>query len=407
MTYPNGSYMLLEVPNSETGLTNSFLRLGAATPAYALQPGAELAQKFPVESEFFDDRRKRDGGPDFRPESDRIADTAGLLSRGGWWDHAGGNRITTTEGDKLEVIRGNYRLAVLGRQLDGEEGWGESAGFDFSGGIIRDKQRLPGEIYSVEWRPTWGGTWWVWEKTEKGDLHTIFWGNKVSQSYGDTFDETIGSDDPGDEEPNPDITSRTWANTIEVKTGSASKAVSSSKEETWAEDIKGNTFTLAKSGSTQALTIEEATHAGSITESSAFLWKKTLTVGAAKNEISLIASVTELAVLGHKSTVSVGATALDVEVIPAKLGVSLGAKTSLRLGDSIDVSVGDSVGVQLGSKLNVAVRPVSVAVEIAPVSFDLFLGIALAINLIKIEVGPDIEEVHLAEDGFFANFLIG
>lgn len=46
----------------------------------------------------------------------RQAETLRLLTKGGWWDHSGGNRISTTAGDKIEVIQGNYKMVVLGRQ---------------------------------------------------------------------------------------------------------------------------------------------------------------------------------------------------------------------------------------------------------------------------------------------------
>jgi hypothetical protein len=46
----------------------------------------------------------------------RQAETLKLLTKGGWWDHSDGNRVTTTSGDKIEVIQGNYKLVVLGRQ---------------------------------------------------------------------------------------------------------------------------------------------------------------------------------------------------------------------------------------------------------------------------------------------------
>ncbi|MFO0550169.1 MAG: hypothetical protein U0271_17375 [Polyangiaceae bacterium] len=47
----------------------------------------------------------------------RQAETLRLLTKGGWWDHSDGNRITTTSGDKIEVIQGNYKMVVLGRQV--------------------------------------------------------------------------------------------------------------------------------------------------------------------------------------------------------------------------------------------------------------------------------------------------
>ena len=48
--------------------------------------------------------------------SNRQKETLALLTKGGWWDHTDGNRVTTTTGDKVEVIQGNYKMVVLGRQ---------------------------------------------------------------------------------------------------------------------------------------------------------------------------------------------------------------------------------------------------------------------------------------------------
>src|SRR5437870_3416495 len=57
-----------------------------------------------------------------------------LHGRGGWRDHSDGNRITTTYGDKVEVVRGNYRMLVLGRQNDAAL----ASGWDASGNNIQD-----------------------------------------------------------------------------------------------------------------------------------------------------------------------------------------------------------------------------------------------------------------------------
>jgi Abnormal spindle-like microcephaly-assoc'd, ASPM-SPD-2-Hydin len=48
--------------------------------------------------------------------ANRQAETLKLLTKGGWWDHSDGNHISTTMGDKVEVVQGNYKLVVLGRQ---------------------------------------------------------------------------------------------------------------------------------------------------------------------------------------------------------------------------------------------------------------------------------------------------
>jgi hypothetical protein len=48
--------------------------------------------------------------------ANRMTETLNLLTKGGWWDHSDGNRVSTTMGDKIEVVQGNYKLVVLGRQ---------------------------------------------------------------------------------------------------------------------------------------------------------------------------------------------------------------------------------------------------------------------------------------------------
>ena len=61
----------------------------------------------------------------------RAVESYYLHTKGGWRDHSDGNRITTTRGDKVEVIRGNYKLIVLGRQ---DQAKSSTAGMDISGG---------------------------------------------------------------------------------------------------------------------------------------------------------------------------------------------------------------------------------------------------------------------------------
>jgi hypothetical protein len=113
---------------------SSYLRLGAASPrAGQWDPtlGEDLAA---LVQGFADDARDRSGlGPLGHPVAPaetldprspaasstldrRRAESLVLHSKGGWRDHTDGNRITTTRGDKVEVIRGNYKLVVLGRR---------------------------------------------------------------------------------------------------------------------------------------------------------------------------------------------------------------------------------------------------------------------------------------------------
>lgn len=58
----------------------------------------------------------------------------------GWADHCDGNRVSTTNGDKVEVIEGSYKLITCGGQ----------AGIDFSGGHMRTWSKTPGFISQVD-----------------------------------------------------------------------------------------------------------------------------------------------------------------------------------------------------------------------------------------------------------------
>lgn len=63
----------------------------------------------------------------------------------GWRDHTDGHRITTTRGDKIEVIGGNYKIVSLGR------GTGVAV-YEMAGGVIVDAMEAPGNQTSVTWR---------------------------------------------------------------------------------------------------------------------------------------------------------------------------------------------------------------------------------------------------------------
>ena len=82
-------------------------------------------------------------------ETARRLESQVLYSRGGWRDHSDGNRISTTWGDKVEVVRGNYKMFVLGRQNNPEQ----AMGWEASGGHIQDAApgTMPGASYWLEW----------------------------------------------------------------------------------------------------------------------------------------------------------------------------------------------------------------------------------------------------------------
>jgi hypothetical protein len=178
-------------------------------------------------------------------------ESAILQQKGGWRDHSDGNRITTTFGDKVEVIRGNYKLLVLGRQDDPSQ---QVAGWDVSGGLVSSvKEDLnypaadPGAtpLFPPFPQPKYGGqqalstqyTWqqdsdgnWGWTQitqtgtyaepkpTPDNPATNAGAGNVIQYTWVDQMDQYFGSGKPGAETTKPDplktSVSKLWAETI-------------------------------------------------------------------------------------------------------------------------------------------------------------------------------------------------
>lgn len=257
---------------------NSYLRLGTAEALEATNAarGHDLAS---LVTEFIDDDRKRSASIEVDGSRDpglsrmrRTRESSFLHSKGGWRDHSDGNRVSTTRGDKVEVIRGNYRLVVLGRQDSDANG----ASWEASGGLIQDGDIGPGSVTEIRWvEEPYGGTWRAIEEASKGDVVTRYHGNVDEAFYGQKVTATIGTENPGGalpaatEQPrdtadtaealgregwtdgvtdtavkreNPVIVERTWAKSIESYTGSEACPIPSINEKTHATSIDSETW---------------------------------------------------------------------------------------------------------------------------------------------------------------------
>lgn len=132
------------------------------------------------------------GGVDFR-----TALTDELVSRGGWRDHTDGNRISTTRGDVVDVVRGNYKLVVLGRVTHHWDGDSPNPNvgrtrWESSGGHNNESTSTPGEVISIFWSENEDGTWRAIEQTEKGDVQSHFYGRIEEHYFGPTIITTVG-----------------------------------------------------------------------------------------------------------------------------------------------------------------------------------------------------------------------
>jgi hypothetical protein len=116
--------------------------------------GSGAAPGIPTDAQNQEAPQGTDHGANYRVDESKV-----LHSKGGWRDHSDGNRISTTRGDKIEIIRGNYKLLVLGRQDDPTT---SVAGFDNSGGqidtdggdLVSDGSTQSGLNQSWEWDGT-------------------------------------------------------------------------------------------------------------------------------------------------------------------------------------------------------------------------------------------------------------
>ena len=127
------------------------------------EDGEDLASHI---TEFYDDTIKR--GPHIDAGDDdagslRRAESDLLHLRGGWRDHTDGNRITTTRGDKVEIIGGNYKMLVLGREARADD-----SGWEASGGHTMEI----GSYDEITWTEKFGGTWMTRESEDRGDSYS-------------------------------------------------------------------------------------------------------------------------------------------------------------------------------------------------------------------------------------------
>ena len=147
-------------------------------------------------------------------KAERLAESALLYKRGGWRDHSDRNRLSTTYGDKVEVIRGNYKMIVMGRQDD----TGEAMGWDVGGSHIQDYApgTMPGASFWLEWindarfhRPNYNqqtnaeepglaqkGVWLLVNTTENVYEYARNAGNFREEIWGDVNETYIGSSNP-------------------------------------------------------------------------------------------------------------------------------------------------------------------------------------------------------------------
>lgn len=320
----------------------------------------------------------------------RLEQSAALLTRGGWWDHSDGNRVSTTYGDKVEVIRGNYKMVVMHRQDDAES----AGGWDVSGGHIQDlgPASMPGASVRLEFRPgTFGqkgglGTWHLENTTNNFNQTSDFAGDFYEHWYGDHKESTTGSENP---QPfhealakpygNPEIIEKTWASKIEGYTGSAAWRIPSIKEETYARttsaltDVTGDiSETTYCDGTMRSYTGSASRRVNLVFEESYATSTNSKTDVLQANELTIVGAKMETTIAGALGSLTIAGASVDTEIIGAKGSVSLvgitgeftlGAKFGCTIGYTREVQIGSHETLEIPDKKAIALKKLNADLE--------------------------------------------
>ncbi|MGK4008016.1 hypothetical protein WMF31_35695 [Sorangium sp. So ce1036] len=349
----SGKYILIEAPNfnnaaSETEAMTSYLRLGAVKdPSIAASPGAPRASGEDLAAlvtSFVDDDRVRDGCPQFTPVAERKAETAKLHTKGGWRDHSDGNRITTTRGDKVEVVQGNYRMLVRGRQ-DHDSGW------DVSGGHVSETGITFEGSSEIRWVQNYDGTWRVIEESIKGDVFTTYHGDTHDVYSGNLKESITGSAAPAKGKENPRITDRTWARSIESYTGSSALPVPSIKDETWADVIESTTTATTMRDTTEcAGAIESTTKATSMTSTTTVTSMTDTTTASSMTSTTVCPSIKDTTIGNTVSTI----IGTETEIVSGDVTeLTIGSEQSITMGTVLDITIALMMDICIAGKIEV------------------------------------------------------
>ena len=317
--------------------------------------------------------RDRSGASDDRPPLYGADDTpANLFNNAGWRDHTDGNRVTTTGGDKVEIIRGNYQLLVLGRGAGPDDG----VLFDASGGHLVSGDIAPGMVTRIEYKTDkFGGTWKVTEETEKGHVHEVykgefkeeFLGSKrtsivgtVPSEYAATFAAEGGPTWDG----NPSLLDGTFASDITEYVGSSAAPITSITSTSYATTVSETchfgTVTETKNVSsslTETLTtpsLTSNTYAKTITEQFGKADDHCyLTTTHYGNKTDTVMGAVEETVLGAVTDIKVGG--LFEILVGGKLGLVLAKEVEIILGAHMEIHAGSFREITLGYKWDLVV----------------------------------------------------
>jgi hypothetical protein len=341
----------------------------------------------------------------------------------GWRDHTDGNRISTTRGDKIEVVGGRYQTIVLGRG-QGQAGWEAREGQVGQSGItVRGKSNLPSHTRSLERGPR--GELRVIDTSVKGEAESTYYGDTIDRQYGGRSQSLTGSearalvsyaDDAGSHSvttENPRILEKTWAEKIESYTGSEKRRIPAITDETWVEittsathatSITETTEVTGESKSTTtAKTITAETTAASMRDTTTVKGGTITGTTTAAKIVSKTYADTEDTIEGNTSSHQTGNT--DATVDGIETTVNLGMVNEVVLGAMTDTTVGATVSVDVGASLDLGM---SYETQIClGAKLESSFGVMLEMGSSKISLSLDKSKVAPSRKVVAAFILLG
>jgi hypothetical protein len=395
----NGKHFKIAVPDyrltSEAPpIFDSYIRLGASPGDVATEPGWELASIFP-----------NWGVPPKSLAEDEHggANKESLHLDGGWRDHTDGNRISTTMGNKLEVIGGHYRLVVLGGQHEHGsypvDGATRRATLEKAHGLnIRGVDGPNGVVIHTEWAGE-----------EKQD--TKYVKHQKSWTYAETIESVTGWG-PGAPEPdyqysepkdNPKVTNHSWLDSVVDETHIAKGTASVTNIGAGTIEnvvIGGATASMTTIGGAQT----SQTNVGGVAATMTMIAgakQDMLNVGVGvtsqTNVVGGVADMTNIGIGSMSQTVvgglqqsltTVGAQKDDVTVVGGlwnQLAAASGITSIALTGIKMNLDV-------VGAQVDIAAAGIRIGVDATAVVLSASLGIKLGVHL-----GID-ESIKLPED---------
>ncbi len=281
-----------------------------------------------------------DGNPETSSEP---ADLTGeLMTRGGWRDHTDGNRISTTRGDRLDFVQGNYKRVIFGRVTNVVPGVYCHSCWDSTGGHNHEATSTPGEVTAITWVSDQDGTWKTIERTDKGNVCTRFSGELEEHVDGGSELHTWTGVSGGDDDQNPVIDEQTYAKTI-----TSSTTCTSMDSKVYATNTTSKTYVHGDlTSTTNADSINDFSLCGIANSNTNTVVHEQNTTFSTRHEFTVVHTTVSLNLVGWDFTQrGVRLVPYPFEDPPAfkpagAMGVFLGAKAEMFVGGVVSAEIG-------------------------------------------------------------------